>query len=230
MKCIWTEGWECILFFNSELFLNDDVCCKQGVFFHYYGTPGSLTRVSTSVPDHIDQEAKKEQCVLGSGTEQCTGLPALFIHPCWQPRLLFTLCSVHMASGHITKAEITFWSMTLQQLPQHTKAPWWMQTPTLQHHGQLSSRPAASVMALFIDLWLSPRFFFVCFIASLSILHLRLMQLFADVAQRRTCTRDKNHPQPSPEPYLTIKAVSSLLHNLVSTFPEFPCVLIILPL
>lgn len=49
------------------------------------------------------------------------GLPAHFIHPCWQPRLLFTLCGVHMASRHITKAEITFWNMTLQQRPQNTK-------------------------------------------------------------------------------------------------------------
>lgn len=68
------------------------------------------------------------------------GLPAPFIHPCWQPRLLFTLCSAHMASKHITKAEITFWNQTLQQLPQNTKThPWCMQTPALQHHGQLSS-------------------------------------------------------------------------------------------
>lgn len=71
---------------------------------------------------------------------EARGLPAHFIHPCWQPSLLFTLCSAHMASKHITKAEITFWNLKLQQLPQNTKThPWCMQTPALQHHGQLSS-------------------------------------------------------------------------------------------
>lgn len=63
--------------------------------------------------------------------------------------------------------------------------------------------------------------------APLSYLHLLLLQLLMDAAQMRTCRRNKNYPIPSPQPYLTTNTVFTLLHNLLSTFPGSPCVLII---
>lgn len=165
-------------------------------------------------------------------------LPAHFIHPCWQPRLLFTLCSAHMASKHITKAEITFWNLTLKQLPQNTKthplvyavtstsAP---RSALLQSHQVLcggsvilrrsnlsiplsTSDHAAQSWGVLSLLWpylvcLQPLFHsYTCFCCNFS-----WMQ----------------HPLPSPQPYLTTNTVFILLHNLLSTFPGFPCVLII---
>lgn len=65
------------------------------------------------------------------------------------------------------------------------------------------------------------------FAAPLPFLHLLLLQLFMDAAQRRTCMRNKNYLLPSPQPDLTTNTVFTLLNNLLSTFPGFPCVLII---
>lgn len=182
---------------------------------------------------------------------EARGLPAHFIHPCWQPSLLFTLCSAHMASKHITKAEITFWNLKLQQLPQNTKThPWCMQTPALQHHGQLSSsltrfcamgllssmgQSYPSHYPLLPMLLRGEAFFFsltifdhlLCVCSPSFILTSAMLQLFMDAAQRRTCMWNKNYPLPSPQPYLATNMVFTLLHNLLSTFPGFPCVLII---
>lgn len=137
------------LFFNRELFLNSDVYCKQGVFFHYYETPGSLTRVSTSVPDHIDQEAKKEQCVPGSGTEECAG--------CQHTSSIHAGSPVHYSHSAVCtwlpdtlpKQRLLFEtrrSSNCHKTPKHTCC---LQTPTFQHHGQLSSSLTLSAMSLF---------------------------------------------------------------------------------
>lgn len=154
-----------------------------------------------------------------------------------------------MASKHITKAEITFSNLTLQQLPQNTKTyQRRTQAPALQHHRQLSSSLARFLCNRSVILYrsnlrvpsstydhaaqrwriLSLMCDHLCVFFSPSFI---LASAFA--ATFHGCSTEvhmhakQTHLLPSPQPYLTTNMVFTLLHNLLSTFPGFPCVLII---
>lgn len=86
---------------------------EQGVasFFFFLMTElrGFLTAVSTSVSDHMDQRPRRNN--VCRDLAQTSVRTANTLHPSMlAARLLFTLCSRHMPSKHITKAEITFWN------------------------------------------------------------------------------------------------------------------------
>lgn len=120
-KCIWTWIWES-LFFHRAIFKPWRLTLSRGYFFFpNYKALGFLTGVSTSVSDHMDQRPRRNNvCRVLAQTGIST---ANTLHPSTlAARLLFTLCSRHMPSEHIIKAEITLWNTIVQPLPCKTRS------------------------------------------------------------------------------------------------------------
>lgn len=224
MKCIWTEGWECIL--QRAIFKRWRLLQAGGIF--------SLLR-NSRFSDQSQHLCSRSHRSRGREGTMCPGLwhgavrgAASTLHPSMlaAPSIIHTLQCARGFRTHYQNRDYFLKHDAPATATTHQSTP-----------GGCRRQPFRTTVGspLGPRLWWLFSSTFDCFLGFLgffftvylSFLHLRLMQLFTDVAQRQTCTRDKNHPQPSPEPYLTIKAVSSLLHNLVSMFPEFPCVLII---
>lgn len=95
---------------------------EQGVVWVFlnYKALGFLTGVSTSVSDHMDQRPRRNnvcRALAQTGTSTANTL-----HPSMlAASLLFKLCSRHMPSKRIIKAEITLWNTIVQPLLYKTR-------------------------------------------------------------------------------------------------------------
>lgn len=177
-------------------------CIRRLLFF---------TSVSSDQSQHL---CSRSHTSRGREGTMCAGLwhgevrrlPAHFIHPCWQPRLLFTLCSAHMASKtHHQSTDYFLKHGGPLSAPEHQDAPG---VRRQQHSSTTASFPPVSSRCpwardpLQVDLihpishqsypLQSPLLFYS---PLHSFLHLLLPQLFVDERHRGGAKTTPDHLQ-----------------------------------